>query len=143
MRSIRKAVVFIALGGMLLGMASLSVAAQQPKPQPRQPEITGRFGLPEMVLQGPVISVNPGAGFIVMRQGVGRQADDIALEVDAKTTLSRAGQKAKIEAVKPGDWVKVRYSGRPGDVAKMIEVTPGKGAPAGKPAAKKPMPAKG
>jgi len=143
MRSIRQAVVFIALGSMLFGLASVSTAAQRPKAQPRQPEITGRMGAPEMILQGPVTSVNPSAGFIVMRRGAGRQAEEIPLEVDAKTTLSRAGQKATIAAVKPGDRVKVRYSGRPGDVAKMIEVTPGKGMPAGKPAAQKPMPARG
>jgi hypothetical protein len=143
MRSIRQAVVFIALGSMLFGLASVGIAGQQPKAQPRQPEITGRFGAPEMILQGPVVSVNPSAGFIVIRRGAGRQAEEIPLEVDAKTTLARAGKKANIGEVKQGDRVKVRYSGRPGDVAKMIEVTPGKGMPAGRPAAKKPMPARG
>ncbi|MBI3328496.1 MAG: hypothetical protein HYZ81_17560 [Nitrospinae bacterium] len=143
MLSIRKAVVFMALGVMLLGMASVGFAGQQRKSEPRQREITGRFGAPEMILRGPVMSVNQNAGFIVVRKGAGKQAEEIPIEVDSKTVLSRAGKGVKIDAVKPGDTANVRYSGRPGDVAKMIEVTPGKGMREGKPAMKKAVRATG
>ncbi|MBI3326700.1 MAG: hypothetical protein HYZ81_08365 [Nitrospinae bacterium] len=143
MLNIRKAIVFLALGVMLVGAVGVSVAAQRPTAQPRQPEITGRMGAPEMILRGPVVFVNQAGGFIVMRKGVGRQAEEVPIEVDAKTALTRAGQRVKIDTVKPGDMVMVHYAGRPGEVAKMVEVTPGKGMGGSKPAMKKMKPAAG
>jgi len=129
---ILKATVFIALVGLLFGVASAGTASQPAKAQPRQAEITGRVGAPEMVLREPVISVNPSAGFILIRHGAGQQAEEIPLEIDSKTTLTRGGQRVSIDAVKPGDSVRVHYSGRPGEVSKTVEVSPGKAAPAGK-----------
>lgn len=134
---ILKVTVFIALVGMLFGVANAGTPSQPRKPQPRQAEITGRVGAPEMVLRGPVISVNPSAGFILMRQGAGKEAEEIPVEVDSKTTLTRGGQRVSIDGVKPGDSIRVHYSGRAGEVSKMVEVFPGKAMPAGKKPTKK------
>ena len=134
MVSIRKVVVHLAFMGLVVGVAHVSGAAQPQKAQPRQPEMTGRMGNPEMILRGPVIAVNAAAGFIVVRHGAGKEAEEIPVEVDSKTSLTRGGQRATVDAVKPGDSATVHYSGSPGNVAKMVAVTPGKGAPAAKPA---------
>ncbi len=138
MVSIRRVVVFCAVVGMLFGLASVSAAAQQRKAQPRQAEMTGRMGAPEMVVRGPVTSVTPASGFIVVRKGGGKEPEELPIEIDSKTTITRGGQRASIDAVKPGDMVTVHYTGSPGDVSKMVQVTPGKGTPAGKRAKGKP-----
>jgi len=135
MVSVRNVAVFIALVGLLLGLASVGEAAHQRKSQARQRgagerEMTGRVGAPEMVLRGPVASVDPNVGFLVMRKGSGSAAEEIPIDVENKTTLMRAGQRVSLDAVRPGDLVTIHYSGQPGDVAKTVDVTPGKGAPA-------------
>jgi hypothetical protein len=135
MVSVRNVAVFIALVGLLFGLASVGEAAQQRKSQARhraagEREITGRVGAPEMVLRGPVASVDPSTGFLVMRRGTGSAAEEIPVEVDAKTTLMRTGQRVTLDAVRPGDRVAIHYSGQPGDVAKTVDVTPGRGASA-------------
>jgi hypothetical protein len=83
-----------------------------------------------MILRGPVASVDPNVGFLVLQKGSGSAAEEIPVEIDAKTTLMRAGQRVSLDAVRPGDRVTIHYSGQPGDVTKTVEVTPGKGAPA-------------
>jgi hypothetical protein len=65
-----------------------------------------------------------------MRRGAGSAAEEIPVEVDAKTTLMRAGQRVSLDAVRPGDRVAIHYSGQPGDVTKTVDVSPGRGAPA-------------
>jgi hypothetical protein len=95
----------------------------------RGAEITGRQGKPEMILTGPVLSVSPTTGFFVMRQGTGKDAEEIPVEVDAKTSLMRGGRKVNIDEVKTGERVKVSYSGSAGDVMKTVEVM---GGPASK-----------
>ena len=135
MVSVRNVAVFIALVGLLYGLASMGEAAHRRTSQVRhrgagEREITGRVGAPEMVLRGPVASVDPSTGFLVMRRGAGSAAEEIPVEVDAKTTLMRAGQRVNLDAVRPGDRVTIHYSGQPGDVAKTVDVTPGRGAPA-------------
>jgi hypothetical protein len=135
MVSIRNVAVFIALAGLLFGLASAGEAAHRRKSQPHQRgtgqrEMTGHVGAPEMILRGPVASVDPNVGFLVMQKGSGSAAEEIPIDVDYKTTLMRAGQRVSLDAVRPGDRVTIRYSGQPGDVTKTVDVTPGKGAPA-------------
>jgi hypothetical protein len=133
MVSIRNVAVFIALVGLLFGLASMGEAAHR-KAQPHQRgtgqrEITGRLGAPEMILRGPVASVDSNVGFLVLRKGSGSAAEEIPVDVDNKTTLMRAGQRVSLDAIRPGDQVTIHYSGQPGDVTKTVDVTPGKGAP--------------
>jgi hypothetical protein len=126
MVSVRNIAGLIALVGLVLGLASVTDASQHKKSQPRgEREVTGRVGKPEMVLQGTVASVDPRVGFIVLRHGAGSRAEDIPVEIDSKTTLMRGGQRASIDTVKPGDRVKVMYTGSPGDVSKRVELAPG------------------
>jgi hypothetical protein len=117
--------VFIAFAGLMVGLVSMANASQHGKPPSGQREITGRVGKLEMVLRGPVVSVEPNVGFLVIRHGTGKDAEEIPVEVDAKTTLTRAGKTVGLNEVRQGDRVLIRYMGREGDVAKMVEVTPG------------------
>ncbi len=133
MVSVRNVAVFIALVGLLFGLASVGEAARHKKSQPHQRgtgqrEMTGRVGAPEMILRGPVASVDPNVGFMVLRKGSGSAAEEIPVEIDAKTTLMRAGQRVSLDALRPGDRVTIHYSGQPGDVSKTVDVNPGKGA---------------
>src|SRR5690606_19408958 len=112
--------------GLIVGLISVADASQHQGARSGQREITGRVGAPEMVLRGPVVSVSPDVGFLVMRMGSGRDAEEIPVEIDARTTLTRAGRSASITDVQPGDRVVVRYSGSPGDVSKTVEVAPGR-----------------
>jgi hypothetical protein len=129
MVSFRKVAVFIALVGLMFGLAGVADAAHTPshkKSRAAAPEITGRYGKPEMTLQGPVVSVSPATGFIVIRQGAGRDAEEIPVEIDNKTTLTRAGKRASIDEVRTGERVRIEYSGSPGDVSKTVEVMAGR-----------------
>jgi len=65
---------------------------------------------------------------MVLRKGSGSAAEEIPVEIDAKTTLMRAGQRVSLDALRPGDRVTIHYSGQPGDVSKTVDVNPGKGA---------------
>jgi hypothetical protein len=132
MVSFRKMAVFIAFAGLMMVWVSLADASQHGKPASKQREITGRMGAPEMVLRGPVVSVDANVGFIVIRHGAGKDAEEIPVEIDAKTALTRAGKKVGLSEVKPGDRIAVHYSGQAGDVSKMVEVAPGSPARAGK-----------
>jgi hypothetical protein len=125
MVSFRKVAVFMAFTGLILVLVSVADAARHGRASSGQREITGRIGAPEMVLRGPVVSVSPNVGFLVVRMGAGKDAEDIPVEVDSKTTLSRAGKRVSLNEVKPGDRVMIRYSGSAGDVSKMVEVAPG------------------
>jgi hypothetical protein len=130
MVSFRKVAVFIGVLAMMLGVASLVDAAHTKahRGTSAEPgEMRGGPGKPEMILQGPVLSVSPAAGFIVIRHGAGRDAEEIPIEIDRKTTLMRGGRNANIEDIKVGDRVKVRYSGQVGDVSKMVDVMTGPG----------------
>jgi hypothetical protein len=128
MVSFRKMAVFIALAGLMVGLVSIADAARRGRPPSGEREITGRVGKPEMVLQGPVVSVEPNVGFLVMRHGAGKEAEEIPVEIDAKTTLRRAGASASLSEVRPGDRVTIHYSGQPGDVSKTVDVAPGSAA---------------
>ena len=134
MVSLREVAVFIGIVGLLFGLTSIVDAAHTRAHRSAQagssePErLPGRGpGKPEMILQGPVLSVSPAAGFIVIRHGAGRDAEEIPIEIDRKTTLMRGGRNANIEDIKVGDRVKVRYSGQVGDVSKMVDVMTGPG----------------
>ena len=134
MVSVRNVAVFIALMGLLFGLASADAATRHRRSQARQRatgqrEITGRVGAPEMVLRGPVASVDPNTGFLVMRRGSGSAAEEIPVEIDNKTTLMRAGQRVSVDAIRPGDSVAIHYAGQPGDVTKTVDVNPGRGTP--------------
>ena len=122
MVSFRRMAVFIALAGLMVGLVSIADASQHGRSQPAQREITGRVGAPEMVLRGPVVSVDPDVGFLVVRLGAGKDAEEIPVEIDARTTLTRAGKKVGLSEVRPGNRVMIRYAGQPGDVSKMVEV---------------------
>jgi hypothetical protein len=78
-----------------------------------------------MVLRGPVVAVDSNVAFLVVREGSGKDAEEVPVEVDAKTTLTRAGKKVSLTEVKPGDRATVHYAGREGDVSKSIEIAPG------------------
>lgn len=123
MVSFRRMVVFIAFAGLMVGLISIADASQHGRPQAGQREITGRVGAPEMVLRGPVVSVEPNAGFLVVRLGTGPAMEEIPVEVDAKTSVTRAGKRVGLNEVRPGDRALIRYSGQPGDVSKTVEVT--------------------
>jgi hypothetical protein len=121
----RKMAVFIAVAGLMVGLGSIAEASQHGKPRAGEREITGRVGKPEMVLRGPVVSVDANTGFFVVRLGAGKDAEEVPVEIDAKTTLTRAGKKVSLTEVRPGDRVMIHYSGQAGDVAKLVEVGPG------------------
>ena len=129
MVSFRNIAVFIGVVGLLFGVASMVDAAQR---APRRAgaeaeEMRGGPGKPEMILQGPVLSVSPGTGFIVIRHGAGRDAEEIPIEIDRQTTLMRGGRSANIDDISVGDRVRVRYSGQVGDVSKTVDVLSGAG----------------
>jgi hypothetical protein len=85
----------------------------------------GGPGKPEMILTGPVIAVAPAVGFIVMRHGAGKDAEEIPINIDDRTTVMRGGKKLTIDEIKVGDRVRISYSGTVADVSKMVEVTGG------------------
>jgi hypothetical protein len=133
MMNFRTVAVFIAVVGLIFGLAGLADAAhtkahkKAAKAESGEPTtLPGRGpGLPEMILQGSVLAVDPRVGFIVMRHGAGRDAEEIPVETDNKTTLMRGGKKIGVDEVKVGDRVRVSYTGQPGDVSKMIDVMTG------------------
>ena len=127
MVSFRKVTVFIGMVGLLFGIASMVDAAHTKahRQSSADPEMRGGPGKPEMILQGPVLAVHPAQGFIVIRHGAGRDAEEIPVELDSRTSLTKAGKNASIDEVRVGDRVRVRYSGQVGDVAKMVEVMGG------------------
>jgi hypothetical protein len=128
MVNFRKVAVFLGVVGLLFGIASM-VDAAHTKAHKQQasadPEMRGGPGKPEMILQGPVLAVSPATGFIVIRHGGGRDAEEIPVELDSRTTLMKAGRRASIDEIRVGDRVKVRYSGQVGDVTKMVDVMGG------------------
>jgi hypothetical protein len=139
MLSFRKVAVFIALAGLMFGLVSVADAAHtrsHRKSKARSvsegAEMTGRRGAPEMILSGPVASVSPSTGFIVIRHGAGKNAEEIPVEIDNKTTLTRAGGRESLDQLKAGDRVRISYAGSPGDVTKTVEVTGGPGGRTGK-----------
>jgi hypothetical protein len=128
MLSFRKVAVFIAVAGLMVGLASVADAAHtssHKRSTGQGAEITGRQGKPEMILQGPVVSVSPATGFVVIQHGAGKNAEEIPVLIDNRTTLMIAGKKASIDEVKTGDRVRVRYSGQPGEVSKTVDVVAG------------------
>jgi hypothetical protein len=134
MVSFRKVAVFIGIVGLLFGLTSIVDAAHTKAHRSAQagssePErLPGRGpGAPEMILTGPVASVSPATGFIVMTHGGGKDAEEIPIDVDNRTALMRGGKKITIDEVKVGDRIKVSYTGQAGDVSKTVEVTGGPG----------------
>jgi hypothetical protein len=124
----RKVAVFMGVVALMFGVASIVDAAHTKahRSASAEPEeMRGGPGKPEMILQGPVLSVSPATGFIVIRHGAGRDPEEIPIEIDRKTTLMRGGRSANIDDIKVGDRVKVRYSGQVGDVSKTIDVMTG------------------
>jgi hypothetical protein len=134
MVSCRKVAVFLGVVGLLFGVASL-VDAAHTKAHRRSAAESGELrrgpGAPEMILTGPVTSVNPATGFIVMNYGAGKNAEEIPIDFDYKTNLTRGGRRIGIEDVKVGDRIRVSYTGQPGDVSKTVDVIGGPGARAG------------
>lgn len=137
MASFRKVAVFIGVVGFLFGVTGMVDAAHTPAHKKAQagsgqaesanPErLPGHGpGAPEMILLGPITAVNPESGFVVMRHGGGKDAEEIPIDVDYKTTLMRGGKKISINEVMVGDRVRISYTGQPGDVGKTIDVTGG------------------
>jgi hypothetical protein len=138
MLSFRKVAVFIALVGLMFGLVAVADAAHtkshrsQAKARSDAVEMTGRRGKPEMILTGPVASVSPASGFIVIRHGAGKNAEEIPVEIDNKTTLARGGSRMSPDQLKAGDRVRISYTGSPGDVSKAIEVMGGPSTRAGR-----------
>jgi hypothetical protein len=136
MVSFRKVAVFIGVVGLLLSVVGIVDAAHTKAHRAARAAessdpstLPGRGpGKPEMILQGPVLDVSPGTGFIVIRHGAGKDAEEIPVDVSHQTTLTRGGKKISIDEVRAGDRVRVSYSGQPGDVSKMVEVMGGPAA---------------
>jgi hypothetical protein len=78
-----------------------------------------------MILRGPVVSVNPAAGFIVLQHGTAKNAEEIPVEVDNKTTITRGGRRLTVDEIKVGDRVKISYTGQAASVSKTVDVTSG------------------
>ena len=106
MVSFWKVAVFIGVVGLLLSVVGLVDAAHTPAhkratttTESGEPTtLPGRGpGAPEMILQGPITAVSPATGFIVMRHGGGKDAEEIPIDVDTKTTLTRGGKKISID----------------------------------------------
>jgi hypothetical protein len=134
MVSFRNVVVFIAVVGLMFGLASMADAAHTKSHRAKRATtesgepttLPGRGpGAPVMIVQGPVASVDPAVGFIVIRHGAGKNADEMPVEIDTKTTLMKAGRKINIDEVKAGDRVKITYGGEVAAVTKMIDVMAG------------------
>src|SRR5919108_1841784 len=106
MVSCRKVAVFLGVVGLLFGVASI-VDAPHTKAHRRSAAESGELrrgpGAPEMILTGPVTSVNPATGFIVMNYGAGKNAEEIPIDFDYKTSLTRGGRRIGIEDVEAGD----------------------------------------
>jgi hypothetical protein len=134
MGSFRTVAVFIGVLGLLFGVSGIVDAAHTKahRQSSGDPGEMGRGpGKPEMILQGPVLDVKPPAGFIVMRHGAGKDAEELPISVDHKTTLTRGGKTISIDEVRVGDQVRVRFSGQPGEVSKMVDVLGGPSMRAG------------
>jgi hypothetical protein len=136
MVSFRNIAVFIAVVGLIFGLASMADAAHTKSHRKAKAEsATGQYGptelpgrgpgLPQMILQGPVLAVDPGVGFIVIRHGGGKDAEEIPIHIDDKTSLTRGGQRSSITDVKTGDRVRITYGGEVAAVTKMIDVMAG------------------
>jgi hypothetical protein len=135
MVSLRRVAVFIGIVGLLFGLTSIVDAAHTKAHRSAQagssePErLPGRGpGKPEMILQGPVVSVSSDTGFLVMRHGGGKDAEEIPIDLDNRTTLTRGGKRITLDEVRVGDRIRVSYTGQAGDVSKTVEVTGGAGA---------------
>jgi hypothetical protein len=120
----RNIAVFTACAALMLAFVAVADAGTTSR-RGRSTEITGRQGNAEMILNGPVVSVSPATGFLVMRHGSGQAAEEIPVEIDSRTTLTRGGSRVSIDEVKVGDRLRVSYSGSPGDVTKTVEVVSG------------------
>src|SRR5919109_5300891 len=117
MVSLRKVAVFIGIVGVLFGLASIVDAAHTKAHRSAQAgssepdRLPGRGpGAPEMILQGPVVSVDPASGFLVMRHGARKDAEEIPIDFDNKTTLTRGGKRITVDEVRVGDRIRVSYT---------------------------------
>jgi hypothetical protein len=136
MASFGKVAVFIAVVGLMVGLAAVADAAhtrshRQSRADSEEMRMRGGRGAPEMILRGPVSSVSPAVGFIVIQHGAGKNAEEIPVEIDSRTTIMRGGKKLTIDEVKAGDRVKISYTGQVADVSKMIDITAGPSMRAG------------
>jgi hypothetical protein len=128
-----KVTVFMALVGFMLGLTAVADAAHSSQHKRAKavesgdPErLPGRGpGASEMILRGPVMSVNAASGFIVLQHGTGKNAEEIPVELDNKTNIVRAGRKLTIDEIKVGDRVKISYTGQAAAVGKTVDVTSG------------------
>jgi len=138
MVSFRKVAVFIGVVGLSWGITSIVDAAHtkshaktrasaQSQADPMNPSrLPGQGpGKPEMILQGPVLAVSPAAGFIVMRQGARQDAEELPINIDSKTTVTRGGKTVNLDEIKVGDRIRVSYTGQPGEVSKMVDIMGG------------------
>jgi len=134
MVSFRKVAVFIGVVGLLFGVTSIVNAAHtkaHKKSSAESGEMGRGPGKPEMILQGPVLAVSPAAGFIVMRYGAGKDPEELPVDVDYKTTVTRGGRTISLDEIKVGDRIKVSYTGQPGEVGKTVDVMGGPSMRAG------------
>ena len=137
MLSFRKVAVFIALVGLMFGLVGVANAAhtrshRRSAAGAGEVEMTGRRGAPEMILTGPIASVSPASGFIIIRHGAGKNAEEIPVEIDNKVNITRGGSRLSADQLQAGERVRISYTGTPGDVSKTIEVLGGPGARAGR-----------
>jgi hypothetical protein len=131
MVSFRNVAIFIGVVSLMLGVASAVDAGQRSSRRASaegEELMRGGRGAPEMILQGSVLSVEPRRGFIVIRHGARRDAEEIPVEIDSKARVMKGGRSANIDDIREGDRVRIRYSGQGGDVSKTVDVTGGSAA---------------
>ena len=134
MVSFRKVTVFIGVVGLLFGVTSIVDAAHtkaHKKSSAESGEMGRGPGKPEMILQGPVLAVSPATGFIVMRNGAGKDAEELPISLDHKTAVMRGGKTISLDEVKVGDRIRVSYTGQPGEVSKTVDIMGGPSMRAG------------
>jgi hypothetical protein len=125
-----KVTVFIALVGLMVGLAGVADAAHTKSHRASRADLEeermrGGRGAPEMILRGPVVSVDPAVNFIVIQHGAGKGAEEIPVEIDSRTTLMKGGKRINIDEVRKGDRVKISYTGQVADVSKTIDIASG------------------
>ena len=82
MVSFRKVAVFLGVFGLLFSVVGIVDAAHtkaHKKSSAESGEMRGGPGKPEMILQGPVLAVSPATGFIVMRHGASKDAEELPI----------------------------------------------------------------
>ena len=66
-----------------------------------------------------------------MRNGAGKDAEELPISLDHKTAVMRGGKTISMDEVKVGDRIRVSYTGQPGEVSKTVDIMGGPSMRAG------------